>query len=159
EIMLNTKARAVIFDPNADFIRIKEPEGAELWTAAEYKPLKRRAKLPHERSRAKFATPWKEVSVRVRTRRETKTANGPVAGYEPLQLWWPSLSMAFLAEELDPMLRSDLYHCHAFVKAVGEVMELQRSTTNIIDEVQRLSGLARGMSKENLRIALAGEFD
>ena len=153
EVMLKTMARVIILDPNADFRRIQEVEGEKLWLKAGYDFERRRGKLPHEANRDEFATPWQRIPIRVRTGRRTK---GP--GYEPLQLWWPSLSMDFLAEDVDPMLRSDLYHCHAVVQALGLVTQLKGKVTEIIAEAERVFGLARRMEPEDLSERLGREF-
>lgn len=121
EIVLRTNSRCVILDPNADFRRIREIEDEDLWKNAAYDPPNNRFKLPHEASRKDFETLWNQVSIRVRT--------GGVPerhpGHEQFRFWWPSLSVEFLAEELDPMLRSELYHCHTFVQAVALLTKLK----------------------------------
>jgi hypothetical protein len=156
EVMLKTMARVIILDPNADFRRIQEVEGEELWQRAAYDLARRRGKLPHEASRDEFATKWQRIPIRIRTGRRTKGSKA--SGYEPLQLWWPSLSMDFLAEDVEPMLRSDLYHCHAVVKALGRVSQLKGEPTQIIDEAERVFGLARRMEAQDLRERLVRDF-
>jgi hypothetical protein len=152
EIALNTRARCVIFDPNADFRRIREVESAALWKNAVYNRQERQGKLPHEPTRAQFENRWKNVGVRVRV--GTSQIN-PAASYEQLRLWWPSLSMAFLADDIDPMLRSDLYHCHAFVQELARLAELRYWSTgkavDLIDEAKRVFRLTRGLLGEDLR--------
>ena len=145
--MLQTSANCLILDPNADFRRVGEPEGAKLWAEAKYNPLKRKGKLPHESTREEFASRWEKISVRIRT--SDGTVKPP---YEPIQIWWPSLSMAFLAEDIDPMLHSDLYHCHAFVKDFGKVFQLKYSQSNkpydFLNEAQKVFDLVRALSKQ-----------
>jgi hypothetical protein len=135
ELLLSSKARALILDPNSDFRRMNEVQSASLWTNAGYDHAKRKAKLPHEKSREEFSDQWSEIPMRVRT--------GPKAGppYETLQIRWLSLSMDFLAEDvMNPMLRSDLYNCHAFVKELGELLrykfKARQIVTDLIDEAQ-----------------------
>ncbi len=41
--------------------------------------------------------------------------------YSRLSLWWPALSMDFLAAELDSLDRAELYHCHGFVQTIAEL--------------------------------------
>ena len=159
EIMLQTSANCLILDPNADFRRVHEPEDAKLWTNAKYDPLIRKGKLPHESTREDFASRWVKLSVRIRT--SDGTIESP---YEPIQIWWPSLSMAFLAEDIDPMLHSDLYHCHAFVKDFGRVFQLKYSQSDkardFLDEAQGVFELVRALSKQEdkLRKALSREY-
>lgn len=158
EILLQTSARCLIFDPNADFRRIDEAEGAGLWTNARYDPLKRKGKLPHENSQQQFSSRWSLITKRIRTGDGT-SGNA----YEPLQIWWPSLSMAFLAEDLDPMLQSDLYHCHTFVQEFADVFELKYSASqerkDFLEEAQGLFVLARAFKHdEKLRHTLMRDF-
>jgi len=166
EIMLKTRAKCFIFDPNADFRRIRQVEDQSLWTDAAYKPLERRGKLPHEASREQFSLLWDQIPIRIRTGRSSTSQFRRTAEdteYQQLRLWWPSLSMAFLAEDLNPMLRSDLYHCHAFVKALGGLVDLQsevlNTSTNIIDEAQRIFRMSRQLPKQDLRTTLEQEFN
>ena len=164
EIILQTRARCVILDPNADFRKISDVESANLWEGAKYNPVERRGKLPHEAFREEFSNKWQQVQIRVRTGtsagRSITTSND---NYEQLKLWWPSLAMAFLAEDLDPMLRSDLYHCHSFVKSLGRVSRIpylaNESNLDLIDEAQKIFRLARGLEKQDLRKAINQEFD
>lgn len=135
ELLLSSKARALILDPNSDFRRMTEVQSASLWINAGYDRAKRKAKLPHEKSRQEFADQWSKISMRVRT--------GPKAGPQShlLQVRWLSLSMDFLAEDVtNPMLRSDLYNCHAFVKELGELLrykfKARQIASDLIDEAQ-----------------------
>jgi hypothetical protein len=58
ELMLQTRSRCVVFDPNADFRKVYEPKLAKLWEKAAYDPPNRCDGLPHEASREEFATRW-----------------------------------------------------------------------------------------------------
>jgi hypothetical protein len=66
EILINTRAHCVIFDPNGDFRRVDEVEPEELWRIAEYDPPKK-YKLPHEKSRDKFLGQWSSLDIRLYT--------------------------------------------------------------------------------------------
>lgn len=159
EVMLKTRARVIVLDPNADFRRIQEVEEEKLWQDAGYDLARRQGKLPHERNRDEFATKWERVPIRIRTGRGIRAPRAGASEYEPLQLWWPDLSMDFLAEDIEPMLRSDLHHCHAVVKALGRVTELKGAATEIIGEAQRVFGLARRMDVQDLRERLERDFN
>src|SRR5580698_7262792 len=67
EVLLRTRAKCIIFDPNADFSRISDVADESLWTNAGYDVRKGRGKLPHENSRSDFEKEWRKVSVRVWT--------------------------------------------------------------------------------------------
>jgi hypothetical protein len=138
ELTLATKARCVILDSNADFRKIHEVVDETLWKAASYDTRVRRGLLPHERSRLIFADAWKRISIRVRT--SSPPFDEP---YAALQLWWPDIAPEFLAEDVEPMLRSDFYHCHAFVRAVAELVALKprgprADLANVIDTAEKL---------------------
>ena len=51
EILLNTKARCIVLDPNADFRRINEVEDIKLWKDALYNIRQHSGKLTHEKKR------------------------------------------------------------------------------------------------------------
>jgi hypothetical protein len=154
EILLRTKARCIILDPNADFRKVYEVEDESLWESAAYDPLKHRGKLPHERSREEFERQW--APIRKATRVKIGT-NSSMQGenYETLELIWSSLSAEVLAEEIDPMHRSDLYHCHTFAQDLELLYRLrgyltQNSPGNLIDETEKLFQRARHSAIEFL---------
>lgn len=159
EMLVATKGRILILDPNSDFRKVKELQSPALWTNAAYDLIKGQGKLPHEKSRDEFSAVWSEIPIRVRTGMRA----GP--GYESLQVRWRSLSMEFLAEDvIDPMLRSDLYNCHTFVKQLGELLRYKFKATgaaiDLIDEAQWVFSLVRDSSKteNDLRLALEGRY-
>jgi hypothetical protein len=158
ELMLQTRSRCVVFDPNADFRKVYEPKLAKLWEKAAYDPPNRCDGLPHEASREEFATRWSKVQIRIKTGVGKQDAN-----FQPLQLWWPSLSMEILAEDVDPLLRTDLYHLHSFVQALEPLIRVKNLTLQkklvLIDEAERLIRKGRGLTEENFRVALKEEFD
>lgn len=158
EIVLKTRARCLILDPNADFRKVYEVETPSLWEKAEYKRSEGKGKLPHEPSWDDFASEWDQISIRIRTGASVTGEN-----YEQLKLWWPSLDMQFLAEDIDPMYRSDLYHCHAFIKLLGRLIEYKlwatEKSTNLIDAAQRVFRQARALAKPDLREALEQEYN
>jgi hypothetical protein len=89
-----------------------------------------------------------------------KTGGGSISGdnREPLKLSWSSLSVEFLAEEIDPMLRSDLYHCHSFAKDLETFYRLSGYLTDslpddLIAEAEKLFRQAR-LSEGDFRTAL-----
>lgn len=160
EIMLRTKARCLILDPNADFRKVREVEGEILWEKAAYNRDTRRGKLPHERSRDEFYSRWSQLPIRIRV------GVDPAGGeYEQLKILWPSLSMEFLAEDVDPMLRSDLYHCHDFVRALGQLLGYKLLatpgiSTDLLSEAQRVFHLARSSEvSKSLRATLEMEYN
>jgi hypothetical protein len=175
ELCLRTKARCLVLDPNSDFSRIYEAQDPKVWREAGYDALKRRGSLPHESSRESFLEQWSQVSVRVRT-----GAGASVDKVEKLKLRWSSVSAAFLAEDLDPMLRGELYHAHAFVKAMEwlllyknpkgsppsakshkEQLSTQTDTPEEIDliaEAEKLLGRGRELPEAGFRAEIEANF-
>lgn len=156
EIVLRTKSRCLIFDPNADFKRIDQIETEALWKDAKYDSLKRRGKLPHEANRQEFEQEWSRITIRVR-------GNGRADGnYSPLKLWWPSLSVEFLGEDLDPMSRGELYHCHEFVRALFALWRAKRGVDkkgiDLFKEAGNLLWLVRNTPEDDLRKELEEKF-
>ncbi len=157
EILLETQARCVIIDPNSDFRKMYEIRNASFWRNAKYETATRNGILPHESSREEFAARWSAVSLRIRTGSTRQFRHS-----ERLRLWWPSISVEFLAEELDPMLRSDLYHIHAFVRALEPLVLLKRGgrdPIDLIEEAERLFRQGRQRSEEDFRKDLEREFN
>jgi Helicase HerA, central domain len=137
ELMLASKARCVVLDPNADFRRVKDIVDAERWKNAGYDTKRRRGFLPHEESREEFEATWTPIVKRLRGGPKLEKGVG-----DRLKVEWSSLSHDFLADNLEPMLHSDLYHCHEFVKAVITLVKLKHSSeedNNKIDNKKKLS--------------------
>jgi hypothetical protein len=158
ELMLRTKSHCIILDPNADFRQIDKVEDETLWSEARYDSIKHRGRLPHESSRKEFEEQWSNVAIRIRGRSDS----GLRGNHEQLTLWWPALSVEFLGEDLKPMLRSDLYHCHAFVQALETLWRHRsrkpKNPVNLFAEAQRLISAARDLSGEELRSRLEKDF-
>jgi hypothetical protein len=122
ELLLETKARCVIFDPNADFRRVSDIVDKARWEGAGYDHETHRGFLPHEATKDIFENRW--------TRVQKIIEGGPQFGGPRVLLHWPSLSFEFLADDVVGMQRSDLYHCHEFVRAVAYLLELKHLTAN-----------------------------
>jgi hypothetical protein len=94
--------------------------------------------LSHDTKNA-FLSSWGGIQKQVRTRRPP--GNGSIN--ERLDVWWPGLSNDLLAEVFDdPMKRSELYHCHEFVKAISELQmvryKLGRQEGTLIDRAEQI---------------------
>jgi Helicase HerA, central domain len=160
ELVLQTRARCLILDPNADFWKVHEIEAPKLWTEAAYDAEKGIGKLPHESRRQDFASAWADVSKRILTARATSDETP----YERLQVWWPDLSVELLAEDLDPIERSAVYHCHAFVKAIAPLVQLKgKRSRRYYDLIEVAEKLYRardqfGGNREQLKTIIENEF-
>jgi hypothetical protein len=133
EIVLRTKARCLIFDPNADFTRISDVVSESLWTSAEYS-ASRGGKLPHEATREEFDRDWRKVAVRVWTGGKVP----PNTARKRLSIPVSLLSAEFLAEELDPRYRSDLYLCQEVMRQMEGLYRAQASPGSAINLVEKL---------------------
>lgn len=132
ELILQTKANCLILDPNDDFIRVHEVQDETLWTQAVYEPRDRSGKLPHEDSKYIFENKWKKVAIQILTTNEDMLLapdDQDTYPYKELKLWWPSISAELLFDE-EPRLQSQLYHCHAFVQAIGHLVVLKSAANN-----------------------------
>jgi hypothetical protein len=180
ELLLETKARCIVFDPNADFRRVNEIVNENMWKDARYDHRTARGFLPHEKSAAQFQQNWSKISKRI--------LGGPsinTPGSERYRLYWPSLSIEFIVDDAQHM-RNELYHCHEFVKAIAELLLLkygpsrardrmftfievpdparprqsERRSINLLNEAGRILRLIRRLgSTQEQREILTNEFD
>jgi hypothetical protein len=137
ELLIRTKCRCLIFDPNGDFSRMDQIN-EDVWQERNYDLRSGNALLSHDTKNA-FLSSWGGIQKRVRTRRPP--GNGSIN--ERLEVWWPGLSNDLLAEVFDdPMKRSELYHCHEFVKAISELQmvryKLGRQEGTLIDRAEQI---------------------
>jgi hypothetical protein len=137
ELLIRTKCRCLIFDPNGDFSRMDQIN-EDVWQERNYDLRSGNALLSHDTKNA-FLSSWGGIQKRVRTRRPP----GKGSINERLEVWWPGLSNDLLAEVFDdPMKRSELYHCHEFVKAISELQmvryKLGRQEGTLIDRAEQI---------------------
>jgi hypothetical protein len=110
----------------------------DVWQERNYDLRSGNALLSHDTKNA-FLSSWGGIQKRVRTRRPP----GKGSINERLEVWWPGLSNDLLAEVFDdPMKRSELYHCHEFVKAISELQmvryKLGRQEGTLIDRAEQI---------------------
>src|SRR5258708_1830765 len=100
ELLLKTKARLLILDPNSDFIRLPNPD-----TSAFSDPKLAPWFFPGE-SAAQFGTAWKACQVAV-------ASNNNLEGARGIKIDWGGLSEYEMASvmKLDLSSESDLYWC------------------------------------------------
>lgn len=120
EIALQTRAKCLILDPNADFRRLSEVVDQTLWTNAKYDMSQQRGKLPHEASRAEFVERWEKVHIQIRG-----GAHSHESAVTPVKVPWLSVSADFLAENLGPVDRTGVRNCHNFVAAIHDLLTLR----------------------------------
>jgi hypothetical protein len=121
ELALKTRGRLLVLDPNADFRRIADVVPESWWENAKYDLEGERGRLPHEMSRTEFEPIWQVM--------KPKILSGPYLTPQTsnrLKVSWNAFPIAFLAEELDAIARSQVYHCHEFVKSIA-IIEQQLS--------------------------------
>ena len=160
EILIHTRCRCVILDPNADFRFANIVESTDLWTKARYDSNSRSGKLPHERDRDAFQVDWNRVGVAVRL--------GPAAGpedsndrsaYKPLRLHIRNFSAELLLDEVEEELRHQIYHCHDFLKSILLLQDLQyiadKKTVDVLEKAETLFAENFGKRKEERRDQLS----
>ncbi len=117
EILLNTRAKVVILDPNAD-IRNFGAVQTSLWKKAGYDRATSMGMLPTEATPEGVTAAWQAIPKRI--------LRGDIAEPEgdflPMQVWWPLLSMDLIAEDLGPVERVELRHGHTFVQSVAALL-------------------------------------
>ncbi|MGB8767749.1 MAG: ATP-binding protein, partial [Nitrososphaeraceae archaeon] len=115
EIMIKSKARCLILDPNGDFRKIYKID-EELWRpnqplVKKYDIKTGKGKLTLE-TKDKFAEKWAPVmdDFIIKTNRVPKEPNT-----EELKVWWPSISLEFLIQSDNPR-STEMFHCHNWAK-------------------------------------------
>ena len=127
EIMLKSKARCLILDPDGDFRKISNID-AQVWDSNQhiYDMRTARGKLTLE-SKDEFAKKW----IRVMENFVIKTNRIPKeSGDEELKVWWPSVSLEFIAQENDLRTRTEMFHCHNWAKELFNQFSLISDDSN-----------------------------
>jgi hypothetical protein len=115
EIMIKSKARCLILDPNGYFRKINEID-EELWSSNQllskkYDIKTGMGKLTLE-IRNEFAKKWRSVidEFVIKTNRVPKQPKD-----EELMIWWPTVSLEFLIQSDHPR-STEMFHCHNWAK-------------------------------------------
>ena len=140
EIMIKSKARCLILDPNGDFRKINEID-RELWRSnkvlrEKYDIKTGMGKITLE-SEDEFAKNWKPVVEEfvIKTNRVPKEAKD-----EELKIWWPTISLEFLIQSDNPR-STEMFHCHNWAKELfNHFTRLSENTDeeDIISEVKNI---------------------
>jgi hypothetical protein len=156
EILLKTKARVLVLDPNSDYRKIANPVSPEKWKTARYDPATGGGYLPHERSPQAFTGPWKRREKRVYSARRSPETH-------LIELDWLSFSIDWFASDADLTFPSELRHCHRFVQAVYDIARRTKSLdwrleNGILSVAQRLCEAAAHTERLKIAQALEAEF-
>jgi hypothetical protein len=126
EILLKTKSRILILDPNSDFRRISETVPPDKWIKPKYDLKKRIGFLPDEPSREAFMARWGAIKKIIHSKRiekdDSKSIEKDNSAFKLLQFNWLRLSMELLAEDISSELQNELRHCHSFVNALAALI-------------------------------------
>ena len=155
EILLKTKSRCVVLDPNGDFLRAKDVELPGPWNNPSYDASQRRGLLPDEPTRVAFKTQWDNVTKRIRSALKMTDSDS-------LSLSWTSLSAELLTADVDPFLRDEVYLCHEFVSAVETLLpgrlDDENAQANVLEEAEALFKRASVLDDKDLRKWVCSEY-
>jgi len=145
EIMIKSKSRCIILDPNGDFRKISEIDD-DLWNNNQ--PLSEKydiktgiGKLTLE-SKEDFAKTWRH-SVQdfcIKTNRVPKES-----GDQELKIWWPSVSLEFLIQENDPRTTTEMFHCHNWAKVLFNQFAQMSDDTNGEDIISKVKNIFKSL--------------
>ena len=157
EILIKTRSRVVVFDPNSDFKKAGDVVGAQAWIDAAYNADKRRGFLPDETDRATFKMSWDAVDKVVYS---LNPLDKPY--HAELKIDWPLTPADIISGEIDSNLRTEFKHCHDFVKTISQLMLLvtpdEKSEANFLDLAKSLAALTRGKDEAEILLHIKDKF-
>jgi len=146
EIMIKSKARCLILDPNGDFRRINEID-EELWRSDQvltqkYDIKTGMGKLTLE-TKDEFAKNWKPVvdDFVIKTNRVPKELKD-----EELKIWWPTISLEFLIESDNPR-STEMFHCHNWAKELFNQFAQLSDDTNEEDIISKVKNIFKRLQE------------
>jgi len=144
EIMIKSKARCLILDPNGDFRRINEIDD-ELWSSKcvlrqKYDIKTGMGKLTLE-GKDQFAKNWKPVvnDFVIKTNRVPKELKD-----EELKIWWPTISLEFLIQSDNPR-STEMFHCHNWAKELFNQFAQLSDDTNEEDIISKVKNIFKSL--------------
>jgi hypothetical protein len=149
EILLRTKSRVVIFDPNSDFRRFSEIEPTTKWGKLKGESVS----YPHEKTRRPFFERWKSVTEKMRL---YVGAHEQGVGLTRIQFDWLEFSIDWFTDDTDPAFQSEMRHCHAFARDFFNLClssktfawrEDQSRTRNMLEDVREFMRDTAGLDR------------
>jgi hypothetical protein len=146
EIMIKSKARCLILDPNGDFRKIYKID-EELWRpnqplVKKYDIKTGKGKLTLE-TKDKFAEKWAPVmdDFIIKTNRVPKESNA-----EELKVWWPSISLEFLIQSDNPR-STEMFHCHNWAKELFNQFAQFSDDTDGEDTIVKVKNIFKSLQE------------
>jgi hypothetical protein len=160
ELLVTTRARCVILDPNADFFRVGEIDSS-VWNAPMFEHEADIGRLPTEASIGDFVVLWDTVDKRIlTTAKRARGTTGAALQYSPVRLWWFGLSMSHVLGDLsDLQLLEQLENCHEIAKLIQTLLNIRSAVEDAANKaavswnppqsewIVRLHGLMRFYAK------------
>lgn len=117
EILLKTKSRVVILDPNSDFRQAAAVRDDYLWDKSS-DLHKETGQFSDEATRDDFFKPWERIKKRILIH-SARGTNPP--GAERLEFNWLDLSSNLLRNDEAVSQQSEMLHCHEFLRALAAI--------------------------------------
>lgn len=137
EILVRTKARCTILDPNADFRSVWHLVAPNKWHKPHYDPVSRTGWLPTERNWTEFSNLWKKVSIQVCSL-STLNRDAKVRGLHSkgdIAVSWRDVPAEFIAGYLSTQSDATVAVCHeSFSLVLDLLLLLQRKGMPPLDE-------------------------
>ena len=150
EIMLKSRSRCLILDPNGDFRNIHKIRST-LWNSVSgkdpesgiYDIKKGTGFLTREKKESEFGEIWKQVISDF----VIKTNRVPREIGEELRIWWPSISLEFLLDPNDYRTRIEMFHCHNWAKQLFNQFSQSPNEKNREDIVSIVKNVFKFLQK------------
>ena len=146
EIMIKSKARCLILDPNGDFRRINEID-EELWRSDQvltqkYDIKTGMGKLTLE-TKDEFAKKWRPVidEFVIKTNRVPSELKD-----EELKILWPTISLEFLIQSDKPR-STEMFHCHNWAKELFNQFAQLSDDTNEEDIISKVKNIFKTLQE------------
>ncbi len=114
EILLKTKARVVILDPNADFRAVSNLKASTRDGEGEQYPTEQISS---------YRTHWSQIEKSI-FRADSSDFD---QNTKNMELWWPNVNIDVVAQELSLIERSEFAHCHQFVGLMARLLDPSKS--------------------------------
>jgi hypothetical protein len=155
EIVLRTRARCVVLDPNGDFIRVGEIESSTPWGKVEYDFERRQGRLTHESTRAQFSNEWDKIPKRVRA----APVIAAVVGAEPLVVHWTDVSGGLIAPDYDKSRLHEVTDCHRIVQALCQLFTSAKEIPSDQNLLTKAEDLLLSGGSSDISVRLKAQFD
>jgi hypothetical protein len=136
ELLLQTKAKVLVLDPNSDFRLVTQSVDKKKWDNPHYDIATRKGWLPTEHSPEPFLSRWKKLQLRIDSNVALQSDVTIVTPHflKRISIPWRSLPAEYIANEAGSFSDADVSLCHGLFDRIIKFIQAKAITPGPTDK-------------------------